>query len=102
VGDRTGRLLRTSVLGLLGSVEVDIAEHPDPVALLNDVRHETYERGLIVRCAQADGVLTVVFYPTLVVDAEQVERGTGLLADALEAVLAAHAPSVRGGPVYHP
>jgi adenosylmethionine-8-amino-7-oxononanoate aminotransferase len=102
VGDRTGRLLRTSVLGLLGSVEVDIAEHPDPVALLNDVRHETYERGLIVRCAQADGVLTVVFYPTLVVDAEQVEGGTGLLADALEAVLAAHAPSVRGGPVYHP
>jgi adenosylmethionine-8-amino-7-oxononanoate aminotransferase len=102
VGDRTGRVLRTSVLGLLSSVEVDIGDHPDPVALLSDVRHETYERGLIVRCAQADGILTVVFYPTLVVDAEQVEHGTALLADALEAVLAAHASSAHGRPVYHP
>jgi adenosylmethionine-8-amino-7-oxononanoate aminotransferase len=87
VAERTGRVLRTSVLGLLGSVEVDIADHPDPAGLLMDVRHETYERGLIVRCAQADGVLTVVFYPTLVVTEEHLERGTELLAEALEAAL---------------
>jgi adenosylmethionine-8-amino-7-oxononanoate aminotransferase len=102
VGERIGRVLRVSVLGLLSSLELDVADHPDPVALLSDVRHETYERGLIVRCAQADGILTVVFYPTLVVTAEQVKQGTALLADALEAVLVAHAASARGGPVYHP
>ena len=87
VAERTGRVLRTSVLGLLSSVEVDIADHPDPVGLLSDVRHETYERGLIVRCAQADGVLTVVFYPTLVVTEGHIQRGTELLAEALEAAL---------------
>jgi adenosylmethionine-8-amino-7-oxononanoate aminotransferase len=87
VAERTGRVLRTSVLGLLSSVELDVADHPDPAGLLTDVRHETYERGLIVRCAQADGILTVVFYPTLVVTEQHVERGTALLAEALDAAL---------------
>ncbi len=85
--ERIDGVLRVSVLGLLSSVEVDISGHPDPAALLTEVRHETYERGLIVRCAQADGVLTIVFYPTLVVDEEEVAAGTRLLGDALADLL---------------
>lgn len=87
LGERIDGVLRVSVLGLLSSVEVDISGHPDPAGLLTEVRHETYERGVIVRCAQAEGVLTVVFYPTLVVDDEDVSTGTRLLGDALADVL---------------
>ena len=97
---RTGRGLRTSAIGLLGSVELDVSDHRDPVGLLSELRHETYDSGLIVRCAQAEGVLTVVFYPTLVVNADEVARGTELLGDALEALLADRSDPL-GGTVYH-
>ena len=94
LSDRIDGVLRVSVLGLLSSVEVDISSHPDPAALLTDVRHETYERGLIVRCAQADGVLTIVFYPTLVVGEEDVATGTRLLGDTLADLLGSSRPDL--------
>jgi hypothetical protein len=65
------------------------------------VRHETYERGVIVRCAQGDGVLTVVFYPTLVAGEDDVVMGTRLLGDALATVLGERWPDPSGGQVYH-
>jgi adenosylmethionine-8-amino-7-oxononanoate aminotransferase len=83
IEESTGRLLRASVIGLLSSVELDVSDHPEPAALLIAVRHEAYERGLIVRLAQADGILTIVFYPTLVVSEEDVRAGTRILTDAV-------------------
>ncbi len=88
VGERTGRPSRTSVIGLLGSVEIDVSDQADPAVLLLDLRHELYERGLIVRGAQADGILTIVFYPTLVVSAEEVDEGTLILAEGAALSLA--------------
>jgi adenosylmethionine-8-amino-7-oxononanoate aminotransferase len=83
VGDLTGRLLRASVIGLLGSVEIDVSDQPDPANVLADVRHEMYERGVIARAALADGIMTIVFYPTLVVTGEDVASGTTILADVV-------------------
>jgi adenosylmethionine-8-amino-7-oxononanoate aminotransferase len=94
---RVGGVLRVSALGLLSSVELDVSSHPAPAALLTEVRHEAYERGLIVRCAQADGVLTIVFYPTLVVSEGDVATGTRLLGDTLTDVLGAPTVQVTTG-----
>jgi adenosylmethionine-8-amino-7-oxononanoate aminotransferase len=102
VGERTGRVLRVSAIGLLGSVEIDVSDHPDPAALLSEVRHETYERGVIVRCAQGEGVLTVVFYPMLVATEEDVATGTRVLDDALVAVLGSDRQEPSGRRIYHP
>ena len=96
--ERVDGVLRVSAHGLLSSIELDISSHPDPAALLTEVRHETYERGLIVRCAQADGVLTIVFYPTLVVDEEDIATGTRLLGDALADSLGSPRPDLSGAP----
>jgi putrescine aminotransferase len=97
VGDLTGRLLRASVIGLLGSVEIDVSDQTDPASVLADVRHEMYERGLIARGAQGDGILTIVFYPTLVVTAEEVATGTALLAGAVADRLSRGARQPTGG-----
>ena len=72
-------------------MEIDVSDQADPAALLLDLRHELYERGLIVRGAQADGILTIVFYPTLVVTAEEVDEGTSILADGAALSLAGRA-----------
>lgn len=90
VGAASGRLLRASVIGLVSSVELDIGDVPDPAGLLIDVRHAMYERGLIARCAQGDGVLTIVFYPMLVVSEEDAKVGIATLAKAVAARLDDH------------
>lgn len=87
VGELTGRLLRASVIGLLSSVELDVSDRDDAADVLVAVRHEMYERGLIARCAQAGGVLTIVFYPTLVVSEDDVRFGTEALAETVAAAL---------------
>ncbi|HEY8583385.1 MAG TPA: aminotransferase class III-fold pyridoxal phosphate-dependent enzyme [Capillimicrobium sp.] len=79
----TDRVVNISVIGLLSSVEIDIADHVDPPDLLVRLRHEMYEHGLIARAAIGAGILTVVFYPTLVVSEEDLARGTQALADAV-------------------
>lgn len=99
VGELTGRLLRASALGLLSSVELDISDRSDPGDVLLAVRHEMYERGLIARCAQGDGVLTIVFYPTLVVSEDELRVGTETLAEAMAATLRRSQQSA-GKPLY--
>jgi adenosylmethionine-8-amino-7-oxononanoate aminotransferase len=87
VREATSRVLRISVVGLLSSVELDVSDRQDAADLLIALRHEMYERGLIARGSAGDGVLTVVFYPTLVVSEEDIAFGTQALADAVAAVL---------------
>lgn len=79
----TGRVLNVSVIGLLSSVEIDIDDRHDASDLLVRLRHAMYEHDLIARAAVGDGILTVVFYPTLVVSEEDLAFGTQALADAL-------------------
>jgi adenosylmethionine-8-amino-7-oxononanoate aminotransferase len=83
----TPRVLKISVVGLLSSVELDVSDRQDAGDLLIALRHEMYERGLIARGAAGDGVLTIVFYPTLVVSEDDLAFGTQTLADAIAAVV---------------
>jgi len=87
VREATSRVIAISVIGLLSSVELDVADRDDVQDLLIGLRHEMYERGLIARCAVGDGILTVVFYPTLVLSEEDLAFGGQALADAVAAVM---------------
>jgi adenosylmethionine-8-amino-7-oxononanoate aminotransferase len=87
VREATSRVIRISVIGLLSSVELDVADRTDASDLLIALRHEMYERGLIARGAVGDGVLTIVFYPTLVVSEDDLAFGARALAEAIAAVL---------------
>jgi adenosylmethionine-8-amino-7-oxononanoate aminotransferase len=87
VNEVTGRVLKISVIGLLSSVELDVSDRDDPTRVLVGLRHELYERGLIARCAVGDGVLTVVFYPTLVISEQDIVFGATALAEAVAAAV---------------
>jgi adenosylmethionine-8-amino-7-oxononanoate aminotransferase len=87
VAERIPQVLRTSVIGLLSSVEVDVADRSDGGVLAVAVRHAMYEQGVLARCSAADGVLSVVFYPALTVDEEDLHRGVAAVRRALELVL---------------
>ncbi len=78
---------RTSAIGLLGSVELDVGRLDDPMDVLIALRHAMYERGLLARSALEGDVLTVVFYPTLVVDEDDLATGVANLYEALAEVL---------------
>jgi adenosylmethionine-8-amino-7-oxononanoate aminotransferase len=87
IGERTERVIKVSVLGLLSSIELDVSDRTDAPDVLITLRHEMYERGLIARGSVGDGVLTVVVYPTLVVTEEDVRFATETLGEALLAAL---------------
>ena len=80
-------VLRVSVIGLLSSIEVDASSVDDVPRLIVDLRHALYENGVIARCAAAANVLTVVFYPPLVVDEVDLELGVAGVGTALASVL---------------
>jgi adenosylmethionine-8-amino-7-oxononanoate aminotransferase len=46
-----------------------------------------YENGVIARAAQGGDLLSVVFYPPLVVSEDDLERGVAAVADALGSAL---------------
>ena len=87
VHQATSRVVAISVIGLLASIELDVADRDDAQDLLIGLRHELYEHGVIARCAVGDGILTVVFYPTLVVSEEDLAFGGQAVADAVGAVM---------------
>ncbi|HSI79157.1 MAG TPA: aminotransferase class III-fold pyridoxal phosphate-dependent enzyme [Solirubrobacterales bacterium] len=86
VGDATDRVLAVSVLGLLSSIEFDVAELDYGAGILIELRHQLYEQGLIARCALGDGVLTLVFYPHLVVSEEDIRFGADAIIAAIKAL----------------
>ena len=75
VREATSRVVAISVIGLLSSIELDITDRDDAHDVLIGLRHELYERGVIARCAAGDGILTIVFYPTLVVSEDDLALG---------------------------
>jgi adenosylmethionine-8-amino-7-oxononanoate aminotransferase len=87
LAERISRVARVSAIGYLSSVELDVSDIASPDAAVMGLRHGMYERGVIARCAHSGGVLTVVFYPCLVADEDDVARGVAGVGDALNAVL---------------
>lgn len=83
VREVTDRVLAVSVLGLLSSIELDLADRDDGAEILVELRHELYEQGLIARFAFGGGVLTIVFYPHLVVSEADIVFGVDAIITAL-------------------
>jgi 4-aminobutyrate aminotransferase len=78
---------RVSVIGLLSSIEIDVPHRSDPERLVLAVRHRMYENGVVARCSCSGGMLTVVFYPALVVDEHDLETGVAGVGEALVSVV---------------
>jgi adenosylmethionine-8-amino-7-oxononanoate aminotransferase len=78
---------RISVIGLLSSIEIDVSRRSDHERLVLAVRHRMYENGVVARCSCSGGVLTVVFYPALVVDEHGLESGVAGVGKALALAL---------------
>jgi adenosylmethionine-8-amino-7-oxononanoate aminotransferase len=79
------RVTRTSAIGLLSSIELNVDGSDGNAAVR--VRHAMYENGVIARAAQGGDLLSVVFYPPLVVSEDDLERGVAAVADALGSAL---------------
>jgi putrescine aminotransferase len=78
------RVCRTTAVGLLSSIEVRVEGLDDAEGLVLDLRHAIYESGVLARCSKAGDVVTVVFYPALVVAPDEIEAGVRAVGSALE------------------
>lgn len=84
---RNGRVVRVTAIGLLSSIELSVDGIDDVEEVVLRVRHAMYEHGVLARCSQAGDVVSVVFYPALVVRADDLERGVRAVGDAVESVV---------------
>lgn len=87
VAARAARVVRISVIGLLSSIELDVRDLEDPAGVVTIVRHAMYENGVLARCAASGDILTVVFYPPLVVAESDIELGVAAVGEAIDEVL---------------
>jgi adenosylmethionine-8-amino-7-oxononanoate aminotransferase len=72
---------RANAAGLLGCVDFTIESQPSDLGMR--LRHALYERGLSARVGVSDGAAAVLFYPPLIVSADDVEHGVGIIAEVL-------------------
>src|SRR5262245_1288672 len=86
IADRNGRVVRVSAIGLLSSIELSAAGVEDPDEAVLRLRHAMYENGVIARSSFSGDIVTIVFYPALVVDRDDVERGVAAVAESVETV----------------
>ena len=84
---RNARVMRVTAIGLLSSIELSADGIEDSEEVVLRVRHAMYQNGVIARSSHANGIVTVVFYPALVVSADDLERGVVAVGDAVESVL---------------
>jgi adenosylmethionine-8-amino-7-oxononanoate aminotransferase len=62
----------TSVCGLLGSIELALADGAEPAEVSARLAHEAYERGLISRAGAEGSEAVLYFYPALVATEDDV------------------------------
>jgi len=77
---------RASVIGLLGSLEISLPADVDAERFRAHVWHESYEHGVAVRVTRSAQVVSVFFYPALVITRERMQEGLRLLATAVRHV----------------
>lgn len=80
---RHERVLRSSGIGLLHSIEVGTAEGGEPRELALDLLHGCLEQGLVIRCGPGPERAVAYFFPPLVIEPEEVDRAF----DAFDAVI---------------
>jgi adenosylmethionine-8-amino-7-oxononanoate aminotransferase len=65
-------VIGTSVIGLLGSIELALAKSADPAETSARMAHEAYERGVIARAGAEGAEAVFYFYPALVATEDDV------------------------------
>ena len=66
------------MIGLLGSLEINLPADLDAERFRATVWHESYEHGVAVRGSLDSGqVVSVFFYPALVITAQRLQDGLG-------------------------
>lgn len=79
--------VRVSSIGLLASIELRVPETHSAAEVAVRLRHACYERDVLVRTGVDQGLVTVWFFPPLIVDESEVRRGMRVVGEALETVL---------------
>lgn len=79
---------RASVIGLLGSLELSLPDDVDAETFRARMWHESYEQGVVVRVTRAAQLVSVFFYPPLVITDEAMQAGLDRLAAAVRLVTA--------------
>lgn len=80
------RTKEISVLGLLSSIVLDIADVEDKELLINRMRHDAYENGVLVRFAKDGDEMSAHFYPALIVGEDEICDGMAALERTLRGV----------------
>jgi len=86
MGQSLARLRDVSVIGLLSSVVLDIADCTDRAGLIHRMRQSAYENGLLARFATDGDEMSVHFYPALTVGEEDIVEGVAALERALRQI----------------
>jgi adenosylmethionine-8-amino-7-oxononanoate aminotransferase len=77
---------RASVIGLLGSLEIILPADVDAERFRALLWHESYEHGVVVRVTRSAQVVSVFFYPALIITHQRLQEGLGQLAAAVRRV----------------
>ncbi|SCL26907.1 putrescine aminotransferase [Micromonospora rhizosphaerae] len=77
---------RASVIGLLGSLEISLPDDVDAERFRALLWHESYEQGVVVRVTRAAQIVSVFFYPPLVITSDRLQEGLDHLAAAVRRV----------------
>jgi adenosylmethionine-8-amino-7-oxononanoate aminotransferase len=79
---------RASVIGLLASIEFFVPSDMDAEMLRIRLFHRCNELGVLLRVTRAENIVTLLFYPPLVIDAETLDDALIRVENAVSDVLA--------------
>lgn len=88
IGGESPWTTRTSVIGLLGSLEFVLSDDVDAERFRAMLWHQSYEHGVVVRVTRAAQVVSVFFYPALVITEPKMNEALDKLAAAVRYVTA--------------
>ncbi|GFG52382.1 aspartate aminotransferase family protein [Mycolicibacterium agri] len=79
---------RASAIGLLGSLEIRVPADVDAEWFRAQLWHQCYEHGVVVRVTRSADVVSVFFYPALVIDDQRLRDGLDRIVAAVRTVVA--------------
>lgn len=80
---RQPSVVATSVIGLLGSIELVLADGAKPAEVAATMAHEAYERGMVARAAAEGSEAVFYFYPALVASEEDVRMAFSVFDEVI-------------------
>lgn len=86
-GDEVPWPTRVSAIGLLGSLEIKVPAELDAERFRAQLWHECYQHGVVIRATRSAEVVSVFFYPALVISEQRLLEGLGLVVAAIRRVV---------------